>query len=188
MFAYSLQTLLQTEDGSYAFFDCKDEDAYDPATSFFFDRLMPVIQPMVTAKCVEDRAASFDCFEKVCCYLPQTPLLNLITKKKVWGCFEKAMRLSLKQRKMPTNEAVKSSWESYLSHIVLCNLARVLEGFTCTCMVSFNCSTSFYLPHHSCRFSSWSSKAELWRFSAKRVKCQTGKKRNRPNATTNRKV
>lgn len=98
MFAYSLQTLLQTEDGSYAFFDCKDEDAYDPATSFFFDRLMPVIQPMVTAKCVEDRAASFDCFEKVCCYLPQTPLLNLITKKKVWGCFEKAMRLSLKQR------------------------------------------------------------------------------------------
>jgi hypothetical protein len=141
VFGYSLQTLLQKEDGSYAFFDRKDGDTYDPAVSFFFDRLMPVLQPMFTAKNVGERAASFDCFEKVCNYLPQMPLLNLITKKKVWGCFEEAVRFGVKHC-MPSNEAVKSSWESYLSYIALCNLARVLEGFTGTCTKSFKCFIS----------------------------------------------
>lgn len=124
----SVQSLLTKQNRGYAFSEDPDQEIDNPAAAFFFDKIYPELQPFFTSSDASERAAAFDCFERVCVHLPQTPLLQLICKKKTWEGFEKAVGLGMEQCKMSTSEAILSTWEQYIQHIALCNTTSVIMG------------------------------------------------------------
>lgn len=125
---YSVRSLLKKQNSRIDNVDELDDGIDNPASIFFFKKMVPVLIPAIISSLAEGRVAALHSFERVTSIAPHSKVLRLMSKKEVWASIEVACQAGLSECSLTTSEAKLSSWFDYTKHYALAEVASLLDG------------------------------------------------------------